>query len=360
MPELIRFEFYRILKSKFIWVMAVLSALMPVLAAIGLVVIINLFGDNSDEVLDMVTDKSATKFFTYYVLCYFYERIPLLLALFVPLFIGRDYKDGVIRNKITAGHKRIDIFGSVIITQVAVAAALSIIYILSGIAAMACTPIGLNLNKGEMLLRILTLLLSLLATTVLFSVVSLLIKSRALTVVICIAFIFSFSIFSLLSSNFCYSRKTVTLYVEEYNEMFDDVSDSEYADYIEDRKLDVDDYINTGWYIGRPLFLLTNSSLGREFVSDFSNNSLISLVENDMFSYPKKISRLGYINSAWAMITGNYGAFLGRSYGFDPEDIDGAYVKFEQAEIEYNVKSIIWMAVYIGVGYALFRKKNIF
>ena len=353
MLELLKFEYTRLLKCKPVWLLVAYAILLPVLAAIGLQVILINLGDDSFDI-----DTTQVKFFTWYVIAFFYERLPLVLALFIPLFIGRDYKDGVIRNKLIAGHSRVQIFMSAVIPQVTLAVVLSIIYVLSGIIAIALTDFGCNINHGEMLARAFTLLLSLVATTVFFSVISLLIKSRAGTVVICIAFVFSFSFFSMMATNFAYTHKMVDQYEEYYNEKVGQINNASpttdiYFSGFEE--FDKDTYFNAGWYVGHPIFLLTDAGLSGEFIP--SLNSMISS-SDDIFAYPKEISRLGILNSYLNFFTGNYGAFVIGQEIFD--NIDGAYVKFEQAEIEYNIKSIVWTAVYLGAGYVLFRKKNIF
>jgi hypothetical protein len=53
----------------------------------------------------------------------------------------------------------------------------------------------------------------------------------------------------------------------------------------------------------------------------------------------------------------NMGYFISQD---DIEDIEGAYVDYDVAELQYNLKSVLWAAVYFCGGYALFRKKNIF
>ena len=356
MIELLRFEYYRLFKSKVVWLLVAFAALVPILAAAGMQFIMVELGAEG-EIDEIIESVSQVRFFTWYCISYFYERLPLVLALFVPLFIGRDYKDGVIRNKLISGHTRMEIFASTIIVQASLAVVLSVIYVLVGIVAMACTSFGVDLNRGEMFGRAFTLLLSLVATTVLFAVISLLIKSRAGTVVICIAFVFSFGMFSLLSTNFAYSSKMVHEYVSIYNEMIEETPvqggyDSFY--YGAQEKVKESDYLNVGWYIGHPIFLTTNASLGDEFVGNLTGG--LSLMGDSMFEYPKKISRLGYLNNlTYSLFTGNYGAFT-----MDFEDIDGAYVSYTEAEIIYNIKSIVWIMIYFGGGYALFRKKNIF
>ncbi len=354
MSELLKFEYYRIFKSKIIWVMAAICAAAPVLAALALNLIIK---ELTGEDVNFDFTSSNEKYFTWFIISYFYERVPLILALFVPLFIGRDYKDGVIRNKLIAGHTRFEIFTSYVVTQVSVAVVLSAIYIFAGCIGMAFTRVGLNLNHGEMFLRAGTLLLALIATTTLFAVISLLIKSRAGTTVLCIAFIFTLGIFSMLSTNFSYNHKMIDEYREIYEEnisnlQFDYGPNSMY--YYQPKEFDESDYFNVGWYIGHPIFLLTDASLSDEFVPDLQ--SLVLSANDELFSYPKKIARTAFVDSIYAAFVGNGGYITAD----DLEKIDGAYVKVADAELQYNIKSIIWLAIYFGGGYALFRKKNIF
>ncbi len=355
MPELLKFEYYRILKSKIIWVMLALAALMPVFAAVVIqVLFVNLNGGDLDS-LDF--EVGNIRFFTWYVISYFYERVPLILALFIPLFIGRDYKDGVIRNKLTAGHKRYEIFFSAVITHVSVAVVLCLVYVFAGLAAMALTDIGVDINRGEMFARAFTLLFSLIATAVLFVVVSLLINSRAGTVVICISLVFLFGFMGNLASNFCYSSSVAQEYVDAYNEMIDDGKDGYdygygYGSFINE-EAEISDYLNAGWYIGHPIFLTTNASMSNELVGNLSN--VFSFDSDEVFVYPKKISRMGFLRSSLSMFMGNYGSMF-----VNQDDIDGAVISVSQALVEYNIKSFIWLGTYIGGGYALFRKKNIF
>ncbi|MBR1797265.1 MAG: ABC transporter permease subunit [Clostridiales bacterium] len=353
MAELLKFEYYRIFKSKVIWIMTAFAAVAPLLAVVSIQAILFLLGKEDVSVKDLDLDTSNIKYITWYIISYFYERLPLVLALFIPLFIGRDYKDGFIRNKLSAGHTRLEIFASAVITQVSLAVALCIIYILVGFVGISCTTIGSNLNHGEMLLRAGTLILSLVATTVLFTALSLLIKSRAGTTVIAIAFVFSFSLFSMLATNFSYTHKTIKDYAKVYNEKL-----SEY--YGDAEELDEKTFFNAGWYIGHPVFVLTNASLGSEFVPNINNlTTSLTMLEDEFLSYSDKITRTPFMNSLYFLFSNN----LPGSIFLDSRDISkihGAQVKVSEAELVYNIKSIVWTGIYFGAGYALFRKKNIF
>lgn len=347
MLELVKFEYYRILRSKFIWVLAALAFILPLLAAIVINYLINGF-----RVSDVDIDRTNVRFFTWYVISFFYERLPLALAIFIPLFIGRDYKDGFIRNKLTAGHKRMDIFASAVITEITVTVVLSVLYVIGGLIGCSLTVIGCDLNNGEMLLRAFTLLLALISISVLFTAISLIIKSRAGTMVICIAFVFSLGMFSSLASNYSYDHKMIDAYEEIYEEMMESF-DAGYYDHSE-LKFDKDKYFNTGWYIGHPLFLISNASLEADFIPSLSS----MILDDDLFSYPKKISRLSFVKSYYSLIMGDVSGLLMQQDDLD--DIPGAYVSYEEAELTYNIKSVMWSCIFFGAGYAVFRKKNIF
>ena len=356
MRELLKFEYYRIFKSKIIWVMVGLSFALPMFAAIALHFIIKKFGIDLD---DMDLDKDNIRYVTWFIISYFYERLPVVIALFAPLFIGRDYKDGFIRNKLTAGHTRLEIFVSAIVTQATVTAVLSVCYMLGGMLGLLPTMFGVDLNHGEMFIRAGTLLLSLIATTILFSALALLIKSRAGVVVIAIAFIFSFGIFNTLASSYSYSHKTIDAYEELYNETMERFSQSEGANYysIDEMELDKDSYFNVGWYIGHPIFLCTNATLSSEMIPSFSTMMGVSSADG-FFEYGNKIHRTAFSNSLFTLFSGNYASYLIDQN--DIYDLPGVTVRVEEAELAYNIKSVLWGVIYFAAGYALFRKKNIF
>ncbi len=63
--------------------------------------------------------------------------VPIILAIFTGLFIGREYSDGTIRNKIIAGHSRISIYFSnfiiVVFTGFVISAAYMLMLLIVGI-----------------------------------------------------------------------------------------------------------------------------------------------------------------------------------------------------------------------------------
>ncbi|MBP5180365.1 MAG: hypothetical protein J6127_03645 [Clostridiales bacterium] len=351
MVELLKFEYYRIFKSVFWWVMAAAAAIIPVLTVVSVMSVLRMITGDSFDYSDIDLTNANIRFGNWYVISYFYERIPLIIALFVPLFLGRDYKDGFIRNKLTAGHTRFEVFTSAVITQVSVTAVLSIIYILFAIISLLLCPLELNLHKGEMLVRALTLILSLCATTILFTSLSFMIKSRAAAVVLTIVFVFSTNIFAMLATNYSYNHRIIHEYGELYNEAAEKLS------YDNVEEFDEDSYFNVGWYIGHPIFVLTNAGLGDELLPSVGITSI--MMDEDAFSYTNYVYRKGFTNHILsALFTNNYMTYIIDSK--DVNKIDGVEVKVSQVELEYNIKSVCWGAIFYGCGYAIFRKKNIF
>lgn len=123
-------------------------------------------------------------FFTYAML------IGVLSAIFCSLFLGTEYGDGAMRNKIIAGHKRTDIYLSNLIVNLSASLLMCLSYILSNVA-LGIPLLGFQ-STG--LLEILRLLLGSCVTVAalcsVFTMVSLLIQNKALAPVVCIVGMF--------------------------------------------------------------------------------------------------------------------------------------------------------------------------
>lgn len=123
-------------------------------------------------------------FFTYAML------IGVLSAIFCSLFLGTEYGDGTMRNKIIAGHKRTDIYLSNLIVNLSASFLMCLSYIFSNVA-LGIPLLGFQ-STG--LLEILRLLLGSCVTVAalcsVFTMVSLLIQNKALAPVVCIVGMF--------------------------------------------------------------------------------------------------------------------------------------------------------------------------
>ena len=353
MPELLKFEYKRILSCKPVYFILAAAAIMPLAAGIGLNFLFNVLGIDDFGELDGFSAANE-KFFTWYVICYFYTRLPIFLALFTSLFLGRDFKDGFVRNKITAGHSRFEVYASAMITQVSLTAVLCIIYVLVGTVTMALSPMGANINGGEMLLRAFVLMLSLIGMSVMFTALSMAINNRALVTVITVVFVMGLGLAGTLASSYSYSASMVDEYIEVCEDKIEEYEDSYGVSYytVPEKK----DYINAGWYFGHTLYVLTNAGMDSDLVANIEN-SILTFDEDQMFAYPKKVTRMGFTQSLMtALFTESNPPPLDKK---DMKKIDGMIVDIDDLMVTYSVKSVIWIAIFAAGGYAVFRKKNL-
>ncbi len=339
MIQLLKFEFYRLLKSKISWIILAVMTVLPVLAVIVISLLIKLGNE------DRITPDVA-KFITWLVISYFYKWVPMVTALFIPIFTGRNFRDGFIRNMITAGHTRFQIFASAVISKAVYTALLCTGYVLGGILSLLVSPVPVNLNGGEMLLRALTLMLSAVATSVLYTTLVMVIRNKAVPIILSVLFVMSFTICGLLASSFSYNHKMVRQYSKIWTKT---AGENGFAS-----EFDEDGYFNVGWYAGHPLFVFTNASMENEFI--FTSSSLVTDI-NGATSYSDEISRNNFSSISSLLFSKNAPIVSDDDI---KKHVDGAYVSVERAELEYNIKSVVWIMIYFGAGYAIFRKKNIF
>ena len=116
MRRLLRANFARLLKNKLFWILTCaelfLGALFPILH----------YMDNIDENSGWNMDS------TIFIYALF---VPLMVSLLTALFIGTDYSDGTMRNKLIAGHVRRKIYVANLISNVQVSFMLCVAFMLS-------------------------------------------------------------------------------------------------------------------------------------------------------------------------------------------------------------------------------------
>ncbi|MCI9596324.1 MAG: ABC transporter permease subunit [Firmicutes bacterium] len=119
----------------------------------------------------------------------------VLLSVFCSLFVGTEYSDGTIRNKIIIGHKRTDLYLSNLLTNMATGAVMCMVWF----AAYLCAGIPLlgffQVRGAVILLLTIAVLLLSCAFSALFTMVSMLNASKAGAAVICmlVAFLLLFT-----------------------------------------------------------------------------------------------------------------------------------------------------------------------
>ena len=119
MRNLLAASFFRVKRNKVFWLG------MALLALAGAGTRISMYLDMKKYGVDV---NLETSFFVYAAF------VPVVLAVFVSLFLGTEYRDGTIRNKIVIGHRRSLVYGASLITSVLVGILLCAAYLIPALA----------------------------------------------------------------------------------------------------------------------------------------------------------------------------------------------------------------------------------
>lgn len=196
MINLLSAGFSRLFKNRTFYICVIVMALYGALEALTSITYPEEFADHLDDI-----------FFEYCSL------IPVLMSVFCAMFIGTEYSDGTMRNKIITGHKRAAIYMSNFIIS---AAAGLMMY-----AAYMITCLGLGIPKlgvfvgetGMIFVRIGCSLTLLLALTGIFTLIALMIKSKSASAVVSILLAFAL----LLGAAILYSLLSEPEFYRDYN-----------------------------------------------------------------------------------------------------------------------------------------------
>lgn len=105
--------------------------------------------------------------------------LPIAIAVFIGIFIGTEYSDGTIRNKLIIGHSRITVY----LSNLIVCATSSLLMHLIYIATLACVGIPLlgkfPVSAKTLILSILCSLIIVAALSAIFLLISMLIHSKS-------------------------------------------------------------------------------------------------------------------------------------------------------------------------------------
>ncbi|MCI9004188.1 MAG: ABC transporter permease subunit [Lachnospiraceae bacterium] len=116
--------------------------------------------------------------------------IGILMAVFCSLFIGTEYSDGTIRNKVIVGQNR----NAIYLANFIICAAVSLILCIAFFVPYLCIGIPLlgffHMPTNMVLLFVLTAFLLAVAFSSIFTLISMLNPNKAITAVICILFAF--------------------------------------------------------------------------------------------------------------------------------------------------------------------------
>ena len=171
MLKLLRANFYRLWRSQALWLCAagafVLSAAF-------------LLGVHAGEDGSATLDNMFLQVFPF---------LAILHAAFTSLFLGAEYQDGTLRNKLIAGHPRWEVYGAYLITAAAGCFVIMAGW-LAGCAVGAMRFGWFTMPAQTMLLVLAVALLLTAALTAIFTLVGLLLPNRAAAAVVSIVLAF--------------------------------------------------------------------------------------------------------------------------------------------------------------------------
>lgn len=138
--------------------------------------------------------------------------IGIIMAVFCSLFIGTEYSDGTIRNKIIIGHKRTVVYLANLVTTSIVGTAMCVVFFLTylciGIPLLGFFVMDIKL----ILLFVFTIFLLANAFSSVFVLISMLNHNKAVTAVICILLSFGFLLTGAMLNKMLDAPETVSTY----------------------------------------------------------------------------------------------------------------------------------------------------
>ena len=140
------------------------------------------------------------------------QLVGLTAAVFISLFLGTEYSDGTIRNKVATGCSRVAIYLAGLVTAFAATvlslAAYWVVALGMGIPLLEPSQIGV----GQALFTVLGVLLMTAAFCAIFTFIAMNCSNKATSAVVCILLFFLL----LIASTYVYSRLDAPEYVADY------------------------------------------------------------------------------------------------------------------------------------------------
>ena len=201
MNKLLRANFFRLIKNKIFWGIIVITL------GITSVLLFNTIINNQGE-----TKESIDRLLVMYM--YF---IGIAMAIFISLFVGTEYSDGVLRNKIVIGHSRKHIYLADLITSIIVGLCIQLIYML--IVAVIGIPIfgTLQMTIEKFLFVIIDIVFIIITYASIFTCITLLCSDITVSTVSCMILVLIMFIASMALSSTANTMKYRETYIQTEN-----------------------------------------------------------------------------------------------------------------------------------------------
>ena len=198
MRKLLSANFSRLWRSRLLRI-----ELLIAIAMAGLLLFVNQFeGASSIKYMDY-------PFFSQFI----YN--PVIFAAFITLFIGTEYSDGAIRNKLSTGHSRLAVYGS----NLCVSIMMSVLFVLVQIAV--CLSIGLpvfepfRLPMDQILAAAMTACLTAASSAAIYTAMAMNIQNKAFSVITAVALSFAVMLLVSMIAGVLYAPEMVYEYTEK-------------------------------------------------------------------------------------------------------------------------------------------------
>lgn len=127
--------------------------------------------------------------------------IGIVIAIFTSLFLGVEYSDGAIRNKISIGHKRINIYlSNLVITSITSLFSYVLFMIIIAIIGIPLFG-GVTMSMLVLLKLIGCIFVTIIAYSSIFTFIAMMISNKTITAIVSIMLVLGLMIFSVTSLN---------------------------------------------------------------------------------------------------------------------------------------------------------------
>lgn len=366
MFDLIKFEFKRITASPLLYIVLGLSLLFGVISGVAGYASSSLTGFMSELVED---PGSLTRNAVWAAFTGFYSPFPIMGALFVTLFVGNDMSSGFLRNKIIGGHKRSHIFFSYVITQTAVAIVELVIFTAAAVTVLLVKKVEIDLDGGKMLIRLLVLMFSYISMIFLYTAFTLAVRKRAITIVFSVIFAFSLSTIGFISYFGDYPSKELNKFDRVAEGLRSDMKSAynDVSDYILPEDDDTDPMANVDFYFDnmlvpnkpfyyavRAMYIVTDAGISTDYG--------ISFLE-PRYEKSHRTSLTSYVNALDSLLDsiGDIDVISSKVEGYRKElKSVNTETDYTMLNTVYLLKTFAWSCVWLGGGYLIFRKKDLF
>ena len=355
MAELLKFEYRRLFKSVFFKIIGIYCIVWPLIVAAFYRILIGIsMIEAGTSFAETPMPDTEIKYLTWMIGVAFVNELPKFIALFVCLHVGRDFSDGIVRNKVTAGHSRTDIFFSYMITQLSAVVLWCVLYMAFAWFGLLITGIGVNLNGGEMLFRYGVAILLTLVLAVTFVVLSLIFRRRALPIVFSIIIVMLMSTATTFVGMFNTPSKAADDYIKKRDAIYQEMLANNYMTQNDveslQRYYSKDRYLSLPWKICHPAYLITTAGFNGDYKADVMSALTDSAEYLDELDYSYTFCGDEFFGNP------DYSGLAPKDF----TDTPSMHMNYFILNLIYSVKALVYILCIGGSGYYIFRRKNLF